>query len=141
MSEHRYLDERYAKIAEDLLATEDLLAHVAASGVRIAYLCSDAKRKSKGRLVLGKCERVPARYQWAVPYDFTITVFEPNVAGLSESQLRILLTHELLHVGVEFAEDGVRYSIVGHDVEDFSSILELYGAGWARPRPNPEVAE
>lgn len=133
MAEQRYPDERYEKIAEELLATEDRVSHVAASDVRIAFLSSDAKRKSKGRPVLGKCELVPARFRWAVPYDFTITVFEPNIVGLNDEQVRILLMHELLHVGVEQTEDGERYSIAGHDIEEFACIAELYGAGWSKP--------
>ena len=131
MAENRYPDERYEKMARELIAEEESLAHIAASGVRIAYLSSDAKRKSKGRPTLAMCERVPARYRWAVPYDFTITVFEPNVEGMSEEQLRILMTHELYHVGIEATEDGEYYSIVGHDIEDFKAIVDRFGFGWA----------
>ena len=131
MAENRVPDERYGRIARELVASEETLAHIAASGVRIAYLSSDAKRRSKGRAVLATCELVPARYRWAMPYDFTVTVFEPNVVGMSEDQLRVLMLHELYHVGVEMADGGNRYSIVGHDIEDFNAVIDRYGAGWA----------
>ena len=134
MAEVRTLDERYAAIGRELVETEEALAELRASGARIAFLSSDAKRKSRGRVVHGTCERVPARWQWAVPYDFAVCVFEPNVAHYGEAQLRTLLLHELMHAGVEHTEDGEeRYRIVPHDVEDFSAILDRFGRDWSAP--------
>lgn len=133
MAEVREPSSRYRKIAEELIRTEDAVAHLAGTGVRIAYLASDAAKKSRGRIVYGECERIPAKYRWAVPYDFAITVYEPNAALLGDDQLRTLMLHELMHVGAETDEDGRdRYYVVPHDVEDFSEIIGRYGTGWAR---------
>lgn len=133
MTETRVQSERYALIGRELIETEPALAPLRGSGARIAFLSSDGKRTSNGRAVMGRCERVPARFRWCVPYDFTVTVFEPNVQTLDEFQLRTLLLHELLHAGVDVLEDGTeRYRIVPHDVEDFREVVERFGLDWAR---------
>lgn len=75
--------------------------------------------------MLGQCE-----YKWGIPCDFTITIFEPNIIGFSEYQLRILLFHELLHVGYDLEED--RKYIKPHDLEDFKIIIDEFGTDWAK---------
>ena len=129
--ENRTRNPKLRRIARRLIANEPELADIAASGVRIAFLTSDAERKDSGKLVYGLCERVPDKYKWCVPYDFTITVFEPNVERFNKKQLEILLLHELMHIGVE--QDGFeeKYSIIPHDVEDFRAIIDRYGLDWS----------
>lgn len=132
MTEHRVISELYARIGAELVDTEDALAHIRNSEATIVYLSSNAEKVSRGKRVLGQCERVPDRWKWAVPADFTITVFEPNVSGMSDRQLRILLLHELLHVGIGSNKDGDEvYKVVPHDLEDFLSIVETFGANWS----------
>lgn len=132
MADHRELSERYAAIGAELIETVDSLAHIKHGHATIVYLSSNAEKSSGGRPVLGQCERVPDRWRWAVPADFAITVFEPNVAGMTDRQLRILLYHELLHVGIAQNKDGDEvYRCVPHDLEDFRSIVEAFGADWS----------
>lgn len=131
MADTRALNERYSQIGQSLIEEEPALAHIGGSDVTIVYLSSEASRASKGRPVLGQCERVPNKWKWAVPADFAITVFEPNVEGLTEGQLRILIYHELLHVGIEAKDGKETYRIVPHDVEDFREIVEKFGLGWS----------
>ena len=132
MAETRVPSERYGRLAREVIAEEGRLAPIARSDVRIAYLSSDAKKTSHGKVVFGQCEKVPDRYKWAVPYDFAIVIYEPNVAGFSEEQLRTLMLHELMHVGVYANGDGEEvYRIVPHDLDDFRSIVERFGMEWA----------
>jgi hypothetical protein len=98
VSETRELNKHYAKIAEDLIQSDPLLEYIRDSMVTILYLSSDREKKSKGRLIFGECEKVPDKWKWSVPCDFTITVFEPNVEKFNDEQIRILLLHELMHV-------------------------------------------
>ena len=73
------------------------------------------------------------KYKWGIPCDFTITVFEPNVEGMTDEQMRILIFHELLHVGITFNSDGTEsYFIVPHDLEDFKLIVDRYGTDWSK---------
>lgn len=131
MAEVREPDGRIADIARDLIRTEECLAHIADSRVRIAYLSSDAKKTSHGKRVLGQCEKVPAKWKWIVPFDFTVTVFLPMVEGLTDEQLRITVLHELMHVGIDADGDEEAYRIVPHSVEEFNAIIERYGSGWS----------
>lgn len=80
--------------------------------------------------VLGQCEKIQDKYKWSIPCDFTITVFEPNVEGLTDEQIRILLFHELLHVGINRDGDKESYFVNPHDLEDFKLIVDKYGTDW-----------
>lgn len=105
--DNRVIREEYAEIAAEIIKEEtELLADIRNSEATIIYLGSDYPKKSKGKTVLGECEKVQSKNKWAIPCDFTITVYEPNCIGLSRDQLKILLLHELLHVGIKFEEDG-----------------------------------
>jgi len=95
----------------------------------IIYLSSTAEKKSKKRKVLGECEKVQDKNKWAIPCDFTITLFEPNMAGLTDEQVAMVIYHELLHIG----SDGDSKWIKPHDLNDFKSIIDRFGTGWDVP--------
>lgn len=129
----RTLNEKYSEIASELINTEDVLLNIRNSQATIVYLSSEHKKKSGNKLVFGQCEKVADKYKWGIPCDFTITVFEPNVEGFSEEQIKILLFHELLHVGIEFNVDGSEtYSVRPHDLEDFKLIIDKFGTDWSK---------
>lgn len=131
--DNRHINNDYAEIADELIRDEYSLIHLQESRAKIIYLSSDYAKTSKGKLVFGQCEKVADKYKWGIPADFTITVFEPNVQKFTEDQIRILLHHELLHVGIDKKADGSEsYSIVDHDIEDFKLILDKYGTDWSR---------
>ena len=126
----RTINERYTEIAAELIQEEPVLAEIRDSNVQIVYLSSEHEKKSGRKLVAGQCEKVPEKYRWAVPCDFTITVFEPNVERFTEEQIRILLLHELMHVQITKDGNEEVYSVRPHDVEDFREIIERYGMDW-----------
>lgn len=129
----REINEHYAEIARELIETEPELVDIKNSQATIIYLSSEHVKKGDGKVVYGQCEKVAEKYKWGIPCDFTITVFEPNVAKFTEEQIKILLFHELLHVGIEFNNDGSEtYSIKGHDLEDFKLIIDRYGTDWSK---------
>ena len=131
--DNRHINNDYAEIADELIRDEYSLRPLLESRAKIIYLSSDYAKTSKGKLVFGQCEKVADKYKWGIPADFTITVFEPNVQKFTEDQIRILLHHELLHVGIDKKADGSEsYSIVDHDIEDFKLILDKYGTDWSR---------
>lgn len=117
----------------ELIQSEDALVDIANSQATIIFLSSEHKKVSSGKKILGQCEKVADKYKWGIPCDFTITVFEPNVIGFTEEQLRILIFHELLHVGIEYNADGTEtYSIKPHDLEDFKLIIDRFGTDWSK---------
>ena len=126
----RTINERYTEIAAELIQEEPILAEIRDSNVQIVYLSSEHEKKSGRKLVAGQCDKVPEKYRWAVPCDFTITVFEPNVERFTEEQIRILLLHELMHVQITKDGNEEVYSVRPHDVEDFREIIERYGMDW-----------
>ena len=126
----RHISDEYTEIGNDLIQTEEILSDLRESDVTIVYLGSEYEKTSHGKSVFGQCEKIPDKYKWSVPCDFTITIFEPNVERFTEEQLRILILHELMHVGI--AKDGNEetYFIRPHDIEDFRDIIERYGLDW-----------
>ena len=132
--EHRAINTNYEEIAQELIDNEPELAYIKNSQVKIAFLESDKSKKAdKDKLVLGECEKVAAKNKWAINYDFTITLFKNNLIGLTLDQIKIVLFHELLHVGIEQGPDGTEtYSVVKHDLEEFKTIIDRFGTDWAK---------
>ena len=130
--ETRQRSEKYKAIAEALIQKEPALEYIKDSGVRIAYLESNYKKNKEGKTGLGECERVLAKNKWAIDYDFTITLFNPNIGGLTEEQLGMVMFHELLHVGIEAGDESDRYYIRPHDLEDFKMIIDRFGTDYCR---------
>lgn len=122
----------FENIANKLIDTTPELAYIKNSQVKIVYLVSNQAKKSATKVTHGECEKIPAKYRWAIPADFSITLFAPNNEHMSEHQLEILLFHELLHIGIEQNPDGgENYSIIPHDLEDFKTIIDKYGTEWS----------
>lgn len=131
MAETRVLSDRYAEMGQLLVETEACLAHVRESHATICYLSSDYAKRSHGREVRGECERVADKNKWAMPCDFTVTVYEPNCVGMDDEHLSRLLLHELLHVGIGEDKDGNEtYHVRPHDLEDFREIVDRWGVDW-----------
>ena len=130
--ETRNISEEYSEIAAKVLANEPSLQDIVKSQATIVYLASDKAKTGKGKIIHAECEKVADKNKWAIPCDFTITVYEPNCEGFTEDQLYILLFHELLHVGIEFEDGKERYYIRPHDYEDFKLIIDRYGTNWSR---------
>ncbi len=127
------INKNYERIAQELIENTPELEYIKNSRAPITYLESDASKKNGSeKLILGECEKVASKNQWAISADFTITVYTNNVIGMSEEQIKILLFHELLHVGIDYGTDsGEIYSVKKHDLEDFKIIIDKYGTDWA----------
>lgn len=124
--------EEYEAYARDLINTEPELEYIKNSQVRIGYLGSKHQKIANKKIIFAECEKVQDKNKWAMPYDFTITVFEPNTVYFTPEQKRILIFHELLHVGIEKKKRQEKYYIVPHDLEDFKLIINKYGTDWNR---------
>lgn len=125
MDDIRRISEEYQKICNELI--EEMPEFEILKTVTIICLASELEKKTNGKVILGQTEKISAKYKWGIPCDFTITFFEPNISHMTNQQLRILMYHELLHVGVE--DD--RLFIRPHDLEDFKAVIEQYGVSWA----------
>ena len=124
MSDTREINEKYTYMAQALIRRVERFQHL--KDVTILCLSSAAEKKSGRKRVYGQCEKVPDKYKWSVPCDFTITLFEPNLVGMRDTQIMALIYHELMHVGY----DGDKRYIIPHDLEDFAEVVERFGTHW-----------
>lgn len=93
--------------------------------IKIGYVKSYEKKQGE-KVTYADCRKVPEVYKAYLPYDFIITFYERNTGFLNENQLKVLMYHELRHIGI--GEKGLK--LVPHDIEDFSDILTKYGLDW-----------
>lgn len=126
------ISDEYASLAEDVINSIEELMWIKETDVRIAFLSSDFEKKTGGgrKLVLADCKKVEDIYKPLCPYDFIITVYEPNCEELDDEQMKILMWHELKHVGVDEKDGELKYVVVPHDVEEFRSIIDAVGLDW-----------
>lgn len=94
------------------------------NGVGIKYLSCDKEKRQGNKCVLGQCMKVREIDKVFVNADFYIVIYEPCCEGFSEEQYKILLEHELLHIGKD-------KKIVSHDLSEFKQIVDKYGTNWA----------
>lgn len=130
------LSAAYAAIGEEMIRVHEELHPL--EGVRIAYLASDQEKTRNGRVIFGDCRKVSPQYAWCCPYDFIITIYEPNCVEyrFDDEQMKILIWHELLHCGVEEDDSGRKFRIIPHDVEEFDNIIEDEGMYWQTKNTN-----
>ena len=131
MAETRVVSDELARMGRGLIDEEPLFAHSRDSEATVVVLESDRAKTSRGRTVFGECERVADKNKWAIPADFTVTVYGPNCSGMDDEHLGRVLFHELLHVGIGHDKDGNEvYSVRPHDFEDFRECVSRWGMDW-----------
>lgn len=101
--------------------------------IRIGFLKSWKEKKTGRRLVYGECIKPPELYQDLLGYDFFIVIYEVNAVALTLNQKKILMWHELLHVGIDDESGEPKYVINPHDREEFNSIISRAGLRWDEP--------
>lgn len=95
-------------------------------GVRVGYVLSYYPKIKNRRIICGDCRKVTEAYTAYLPFDFIVTFYQPNIAYMSANQQKILMLHELRHIGM--GPKGLR--LEPNDVEDFADILARYGITW-----------
>lgn len=131
MKETAEVSIRYADLAEKVIAEHHDLQWIPKIGVKVGFLKSDRQKKKSGRFVLGECILVKDLYRCFIPYDFLIVIYTPNVIGMTKEQMKILLYHEMLHIGISDDGEDLKYVVNPHDVEEFRTIIDKYGIDWA----------
>ena len=126
------LTEEYNDALSSLLKEEPALEYILKNEISVGIIASEAAKKNGGHLVCAECRKTSELCRLFAPYDFIITVYEPNCEGMTDAQIRTLLFHELLHIGVEEKDDDIRTFTKAHDLEDFKIIIDRFGVDWAR---------
>ena len=128
------LTHKYDIMINDLIIQETSQSHIMECGVSIGVMASEKEKKKGKKAVFGDCMKVPDKMKDIVPYDFLITIYETNCMMFNEGQMKILLFHELLHIGAENTKDGgVRKFIIPHCIEEFAEIRDRFGIDWNAP--------
>jgi hypothetical protein len=115
------------RLADQIIERFPELSIIPEYGIGIGYVLSQERPPEKaGKTKYADCRKVKLCYQAWLPYDFIITFYEANTELLSENQKKILMLHELKHVGI--GEKGLK--LEEHNIEDFKDILKRYGIDW-----------
>lgn len=118
--------------------------HLSRHDVTIRCVFRDPTAKSKGRLVLGKARKIGGLNAHLVGLDrrdvdslgdepvdfFVVEVGHKSWLGLTERQRVALVDHELCHLDVEMPEgedDDRKLVLRGHDLEEFTEVVERHG--------------
>jgi len=127
-------DESLARLGADLISMHH--KHLLENGVRVEFLFRDDTPKSAGKEQWGVARKITnlnaflageAEDEGADPF-FCIVISEPIWTDLTNNQRLALLDHELCHCWAEEDKEGaVKLTILGHDLEEFGSIVERYG--------------
>jgi hypothetical protein len=128
------------KIVQDLIPQHH--EHLCRSDVTIRCVFRDTVAKSRGRIVLGKARKVSGLAAHLVglvrkddlgddPADFfVIEVPAEPWSRLTHPQREALVDHELCHFWVSIPEEpdeDRRLVVLGHDLEEFTAIVERHG--------------
>lgn len=93
--------------------------------IKIGYIIS-YERKNGEKIVYADCRKLQEPLKAYLPYDFLITFYDWHTGQMSDNQKKILMKHELKHIGL--GTNGLK--IMPHDIEDFKDILKDYGNDW-----------
>ncbi|TWH46348.1 putative metallopeptidase [Sporomusa sp. KB1] len=120
------VSEELRLLGEQVITGMPELAFILAYDIRVGYVLSYESKKKDGKIIDADCRKVTGPYKAYLPFDFIVTFYEPNMSYMTENQRKLLMLHELKHIGI--GPRGIR--IEPHDVEDFQSILDKYGLRW-----------
>ena len=120
------VSEELRQLGEKVIAGMPELYYISEFGIKVGYVLSYEAKKKDGKSIAADCRKVTGTYTAFLPFDFVVTFYHPNMSYMTENQQKILMLHELKHIGV--GPKGLR--IEPHDIEDFESILSRYGLRW-----------
>lgn len=127
------LNDEIRALGELVISEHPELAHLnhPVAPCRIAYMYSDKNKLHHGQTTFADATKVNEMMQALTGYNFVITFYSTVVEDLPRDTLKILMYHELLHIGYD--PETAKCWLVPHDVEDFECIIAQYGTGWIKP--------
>jgi predicted metallopeptidase len=113
-------------LANKIIDKFDRFTFIRDLDISVGYVMSTEKKMKSRNFVYGQCEKISKELKAYLPFDFVITIYEPNYDTLSENQQKVVMLHELQHI--EMGDRGLK--IREHDIQDFSNILYKHGINW-----------
>lgn len=125
------LSDEYRELAYAVIDAVPELWTIKQADIRVGFIKSFKEKHDGSNHVLGQCIKVPEIYVELLSLDFLIVIYEPNVVGLTTNQKKVLLWHELKHIGIRDTDGEPMYITVPHDREEFDSIINRVGMYWS----------
>lgn len=116
-------------LAEKLITSKSELSFINEFNIKVGYVRAYESKTKSGRVTYAECRKINGSYLAYLPFDFVITIYEPNTAWLTDNQIKVVVYHELRHITI--TERGL--AVKPHDIEDFESILRQHGLNWSEP--------
>lgn len=117
----------YTEVTPDVLGiAAEVISHYheALLDAKIGFIFQEEAGKKLGKIVLGNAAKVSDKQRVAgLDLDYIITIAEDMWQSLTLIQKRALVDHELCHCDFTIGEARMR----GHDVEEFTCIIQRYG--------------
>jgi uncharacterized protein YqiB (DUF1249 family) len=129
------INEAYRPIAEHLKEKFEELEHVPVDSILFIDR-QETKQKRANKTVCAQVSKVPTRFQAIIyqltgyTFTFMIEVFKANTAYMTRPQIVALLYHEMRHIQLVVTDSGADIKIVGHDIEDWTQMVEKLGVNW-----------
>lgn len=120
------VSDELRELGEKVIAGRPELFYIAECEIKIGYVLSYESKKKDGKTIAADCRKVTGPYKGYLPFDFVITFYEPNMSYMTDNQRKVLMLHELKHIGV--GDRGLK--IEPHNIEDFIDILGKFGLNW-----------
>lgn len=116
------------ELAREVMGENADVSPLGNPALKIVYLYSDKEKFKNGMYVFADTEKINDKVKTILHIDFIITFYSKACEALDHKQMKILMHHELKHVG--FDSDSGKCKIIPHDVEDFKDIIKEHGMDW-----------
>ena len=135
-----FINEVYRPVAEALVKKYKEIGHVVINNILFVEDTEGTKKKN-GKTVYAQIGLIPEKWDDIIyqmtgkRFGYMMEIFKINIAMMSREQVYALIYHELRHIDT----DG---SIKGHDIEDWTNMIEKLGADWGSTRGSiPNILE
>jgi len=117
-------DEDLIVLANKVIA-EHNLAYM--NSVKCRYLLVEP---NISKTTPGKCIKASNELKHFGQADYLIEFSQDIWESIDDPTREILMYHELQHILVKLVKGKETFSILGHDINDFSTIVKKYGVDW-----------
>lgn len=130
-----FINESYRPVADKLKQKFDELKYVPVNNILFVDR-QETKQKHGSKLIYAQISKIPTRWEEIIyqltgrQFAYMIEVFKTNIYHMSRAQVVALLYHEMRHIQLVPGKNGPEIKLVGHDIEDWSQMIEKLGVDW-----------
>lgn len=133
------INDAYRPIANQLQEKFEELQYVSVESILFIDR-QEKKQKHGNKIVYAQISTIPTKFQQIIyqltgrVFSYTIQIFKANTEHMTREQIVALLYHEMRHIQLVITERSTSIKIVGHDIEDWSLMVEKLGVDWDQPK-------